>query len=140
MKNKSAVLLAFGFLAFLGGLVYAAPGVRGAKANVATATSSSAVFIASGPVTVYSVMLGTGAVTDFAVIYDSASNNGITAGGVSQLAAMGFKLRIYSTSTANTNFVFDPPLLLRNGLVINNATALMTSVVTYERGAVNQGY
>lgn len=139
MKNKSAVLFVLGFVALLAGAANAAPGVRGAKPFVSTFGTTSAVMVSSGPTTVYSVVLGTGAATDFAVLYDSGSTNGITAAGLLQSSG-GFKLRLYSTSTANGNVVFDPPLIFRNGVVLGNATAVMTSIVTYEKGVASSGY
>lgn len=138
MKNKSAVLFAFGFVALLGSLVYAAPGVRGGKPFVSTFGSTSAIMVSSGPTTVYSVTLATGAVTDFVVLLDSGSTNGVTS---LLQSSGGYKMRVVAASaTANTSIVFDPPLLFHNGVVAINATNVMTSAIAYEKGSVNQGY
>lgn len=139
MKNKFIVLsLALVGFALMAGNSEAAAGVRGGKQVAAQLQSTSPNTVTKVPTTVYSVLLGTGAVTDFVVLYDSA--NATAATSVPQSAASGYRGRYYSTATANGNFVFDPPLIFNNGLTVVNSTSVMSSFVTYEVGRTVQGY
>jgi hypothetical protein len=138
MKNKSAVMFVLGVALFLAVAAYAAQ-VRGAKGITSTYGSTSAVMVSSGPTAVYSVMIGTGAVTDFVVLFDSNSTNGITS--LLQTSASGYRVRVYASSaTQPTQVTLDPPWQFNNGLVAINATGVMTSVIGYEKGRVTQGY
>lgn len=123
-----------------------AVGVRGAKPVqtinvtplVVGISTGAAQTSASFPAAVYSVMVGTGAVTDFVAIFDTATAVGINA----VLQTNGFVMRLYATSaTQPTQYSFDPPLQFARGLVAANATALVGSFVTYEKGRpAGQGY
>lgn len=136
MKNKSAVLVSLGIV-FLCSVAYAASSVRGGKAYVSTYGSTSPVIVTKTPGVVYSVTLGTGAVTDYVVLLDSANATAATAAS----QAGGYKLRVHAASaTQNTTVVFDPPLQFVNGITAVNATGVMTSVISYESGRVTSGY
>lgn len=138
MKNKSAVISVLGLLAVLAGMSYAASGVRGAKSTTTIYGGTGAVGVSSTTAVLYGVILGTGAVTDYVTLFDSASASGIAA--VNQTTA-GFKMRLYASSaTQNTVFSFDPPLQFRNGIMAANATSVMSSMMTWEGGRVAQGY
>lgn len=117
----------------------AAPGVRGAKAVVPALQSTTAVIASKSPATVYSVIIGTGAVTDFVVLFDSANATAQTS--VPQTAASGYRGRFYASSaTAVTQVSFDPPLYFKNGVTAVNSTLLMSSFITLESGKAVQGY
>lgn len=105
----------------------------GAKPMKVVSVSTTQTPVSEGPTTVYSIMLGTGAVTDYVVLVDSAN---ATAWAVaSQSTANGFRGRFYpGSATVNSNLVFDPPLLFANGLTMINSTVLMTAGVVYEPG------
>lgn len=136
MKNKSAVLFVLGLMLGMAGLVHAANARSGAKGTTSVFGSTSFVSVSTGPAVLWAVTLGTGAVTDFVTLFDSASVLGLS---IAVQNTNGYKIRLYPTSaTANTNIVFDPPLQFNNGLVINNATALGTTLITYQRGKVSE--
>ena len=136
MKNKSAVLFALGLALMLSGGAYAASGVRGAKSAV-TFVSTTPQTITKSPSAVYSVVLGTGAVTDYVVLFDSAN---ATAAVVTQNSG-NFRGKYYpSSATANTQITFDPPLQFANGITAVSATSLVPTTVVYEIGRVNSGY
>lgn len=133
MNKYKGSLIVVGLALFMTGSVFAASVVRGAKGVKVLTQSTAATPVHSGAVTVYSVILGTGAVTDYTVLLDSANATGAIVGH--QVVSTGFRGRFYPSSTsANTNITFDPPLLFKNGLTIINATALGTVGVTYEPG------
>lgn len=137
MKNKLAILSVLGLGLFITGSAYAASGVRGAKAIKMAQNSTTAVPVSKGATAVYAVILGTGAVTDFVVLFDSA--NYTAAAGQTQGAS--FRGRFGPTSTTGSTIVtFDPPLQFDSGLTIVNATALTANGVVYEPGRVTQGY
>lgn len=134
MTKRLAVLLS---VLFVSVVAYAAVGVRGAKGS-STFTSTTVQAITTTPTAVYSVILGTGAVTDYTVLVDSANATGIA---VASVATTGFKGRVYpSSTTQNTQVTFDPPLQFNNGLTAASATANTTVTITYESGRVSQGY
>lgn len=137
MKNKSAVLLVLAFFTLVGVRAYAASGVRGAKAVVTVSQTTNTIGISSGPAVLYSVTLGTGAVTDFVTVLDSATVLGLT--NVQALAS--FRMRLYpSSTTQNTVFSFDPPMQFKNGLMVIPATGLGSATFTWESGRITQGY
>lgn len=139
MKKLIVLSLAFMGLCMVGTKSEAAPGVRGGKAVAANLQSTTANVVTKGPATVYSVVIGTGAVTDFIVLFDSA--NATAATSVPQSAASGYRGRYYASSaTANTQFTFDPPLIFTNGLTAVNSTSVMSAIITYESGKAVQGY
>jgi len=138
MKNKSAVCFALGFCVMLSGVLYAASGVRGAKGFKVLTQSTTALAVATGPTAVYSIVIGTGAVTDYVVLLDSAN---ATAATVANQLGTGFRGRFYpSSATQNTAILFDPPLQFNNGVTAIAATALGTYLISYELGRVTQGY
>lgn len=139
MKNKSAVLFVLGMLSCMGVVVHAAAGVRGSKGTSSIPQTTNSVSLSTGPAVLYSVVLGTGAVTDFVTLFDSNSVSGLLSG--TQTVGSGYLMRLYpSSATQNTNIVFDPPLQLNKGLVLIPATSLGSILVTYERGRVTNGY
>lgn len=139
MKNKSAVLVALGLVMLgLTASLHASVGVRGAKGVTALFGSVTPVLASKGPVTVYSVIIGTGAATDYVALFDSGSVSGIVA---PTQGSGGFKMRIAASSTTqNTQVTFDPPLQFVNGLVAANISTTMFSLTTYENGRITQGY
>lgn len=145
MKNKSAVLFSVAALALLAVVVQAAPGVRGAKGSVSIFGSASPVGVSTGtyaslknPGVLYSVVIGTGAVTDFVVLFDTNSAVGLTS---ALQGTNGYVMRLYASSaTQNTQYTFDPPIQFNNGIIAGNSTVLMSSVITYEKGRQPNGY
>lgn len=118
-----------------------AVGVRGPKGMaIATQTTNVVAVSTAGPAAVYSLVIGTGAVTDFVVLFDSNAATGLTS--LLQTSASGYRGRFYASSTTqNTQMSFDPPLQFNNGVMAINATALMTTVITFEKGRpAGQGY
>lgn len=137
MKNKSAVLASLLFTVFLAVGVHAASGVRGSKPTKRIGQSTNAIGISSATAVLYSVEIGTGAVTDFVAVFDSNSVVGLTS---AQLTT-NYKMRIYpSSATQNTVIVFDPPLQFANGIIAIPATSLVDYLFTWEAGRVTQGY
>lgn len=138
MKTSLKVLLAAVVLGL--GMVASseAANVRGAKAYVAMQGSTTGVVVSSGAAVLYSVVLSTGAAgTDFVVLFDSGAVTGLTA--VNYGATYRTRINVSST-TQNTIVVFDPPLQFVNGITALNSNATITSLFTYEKGRVIQGY
>lgn len=138
MKNKSAVLAVLSLMAFMAVGVHAASGVRGAKTTRSIFGTTNTIGISSAAAVVYSVVLGTGAVTDYVTLFDSNSVVGLVN---TNQNVNGYKIRLYpSSATQNTVFSFDPPLQFFNGLMVIPATALGTQLITWESGRITQGY
>lgn len=136
-KLMGLLVLGFG-LVLLGNLdAHAAASTRGAKASKRIGQSTNSVGISSTTAVLYSVEIGTGAVTDFIAVFDSSSVTGLTA-----IQTTGnYKMRIYpSSATQNTFIVFDPPIQFVNGIIAIPATALVDYLFTWESGHVTQGY
>lgn len=140
MKKLIGLSLLVGLGLALSTNAQAASGVRGSKTSVMTFNNIGPIGVSTGPAVLYSVIIGTGAVTDFVALFDSGSANGLLA--TSQLATVGFKMRIYASSTTQaTQVSFDPPLQFNNGIMAANATTLISSLVVFEKGrAIGQGY
>ena len=137
MKNKQAVLFVLGLMLGVVGFSYAGVGVRGAKVTQTVFGTTNTIGVSSTTAVVYSVVLGTGAVTDFVTLFDSNSVVGLT----NTQTVANYKIRLYPTSaTANTNVTFDPPLQFNNGIMVIPGTALGTMMITFEKGRVTQGY
>lgn len=137
MKNKSAVLFSLGLVMALGGSVYAATGVRGAKGVAVMDHSTTPVIVTKSAGAVYSIVFGTGAVTDYVVLIDSANATAATA-----ITATGATLRgryFPSSATATTQITFDPPLQFNNGITAISATNNLTNIITFETGRQPQG-
>lgn len=136
-KIIGSFLLAAGVLCLMG-RPSEASNIRGAKGynaiNYSTTGSSVAV---SGPAVVYSVLVSTGtAGTDYVALFDQASLGGTVATTMTNL-----KTRIYvSSTTQNTYIVFDPPIQFNLGIIAANSAVGLQTLITYERGRVNQGY
>jgi hypothetical protein len=129
--------LAVGLL-FLSGRSEAVQPARGAKQTTTIIGSTIVIGVSSGTAVVYAVTLGTGtAGTDFVTLFDSATVSGLAAGSQST----SYKMRLnVSSATQNTFYVFDPPLQFNNGIMAVNSAGTLTSMITYERGRVTQGY
>lgn len=140
MKNKSAVLFALFLMGSLMGAVYAASGVRGAKAATSIATTTSVIGVSSGPAVLYSVLMSSGAVNDFVVFFDSNSAVGIT--NTSMASALGYRMRFYSVgfTSATTVYTLDPPVQFYNGMMVSPSAIGLSTMITYEKGRITQGY
>ena len=136
--NKLMGLFLLGALCFgLTQSVEAAGATRGAKASTNVYGTQGIIGVSSGTAVLYSVVLGTGAAGDYAVLFDSASATGITATSFSS----PFKMRIYfGSTTANTIVNFDPPLQFTNGIIVSLSTTTAPAAFVWERGRVVTGY
>lgn len=87
------------------------------------------------PGAVYQVVLSSGANGEYFQMYDSTGSVGITcaSGGGPAQTALTTHL-FFSSTSANTNFVFDPPLMFHNGLTVCDSAATGQAAVTYELG------
>jgi len=123
----------------LAGKAEAAAGVRGGKNNVTIYNTTGLIGVSSGTATLYAVTLGTGtAGTDYVVLFDSASVTGITS-TIQNQAAYRARLHVSST-TQNTFYVFDPPLIFTNGIIAATSAGTLTATITFERGRAVTGY
>ena len=136
-KLMGLLVLGFG-LVLLGNLdAHAAASVRGAKASTNVGQSTNPIGISSTTAVLYSVVVGTGAVTDYVTVFDSNAVTGLTS---SQLSG-NFKMRVYASSTTqNTVVVFDPPIQFKNGIIAIPSSAVENYLFTWESGHVTQGY
>lgn len=109
---------------------FAAPGVRGAKGVRTVNFSATAVLACRGPATVYSVILSSGAATDYAVLRDSNTANTTSSPVVS----------IPHITTGVTQLTFDPPIIFANGVSFNTAATNIADSVVCTTGKDVQGY
>lgn len=136
-KLMGLLVLGFGLVLIGNVNVHAAASVRGAKGSKRIGQSTNAIGISSATAVLYSVEIGTGAVTDFVAVFDSNSVTGLTSAQLTN----NYKMRIYpSSTTQNTVIVFDPPIQFVNGIIAIPATALVDYLFTWESGHVTQGY
>lgn len=106
-------------------------------------SSNAATSAAFMPGAVYQVLLGTGAASEFVVLVDTINCFGITAtmnsSGLTLPANfLGPKL-IFSSTTAATDYKFDPPLVFENGLCVVDSAVTGQYGITYELGRGLQG-
>jgi len=87
------------------------------------------------PGAVYQVVLSSGASGEYYQLYDSTGSVGITCasgGGPNQLF-LGTHL-FFSSTSANTVFTFDPPIIFHNGLTGCDSASTGQAAITYELG------
>ena len=109
----------------------AAASVRGAKVEKIINNSATAqLACGAGSSVLYSVVVSSGATSDFVVVRDSGTANTSSAIAVS----------IGQATTGVTNVTFDPPIQFDNGISFNGAATTNSILVTCERGRVIQGY
>lgn len=138
MKKFLALsFLALGLLIGAGRSEAASPS-RGAKQlfpinYTVTASSPTA---RAGPITVYSVIMSTGAGGDYVALFDTNTVTGVTA---TLLTTMTTRCMAAST-IATTMCNYDPPLQFRLGLGAILSSALNQALIVYEPGRVTQGY
>lgn len=107
----------------------------GAKPTVAITYVTNVVGISSGPATLYSVYMSTGAVGDFIALFDSNSIVGLSATSTTNLKTRVFAV---SSTTLNTSMIFDPPLIFKNGLIATQSSGVDQSLIVYEKGIALQ--
>jgi len=98
------------------------------------AGSSSTVLI---PGAIYQVNLTSGAASEYIVMYDTNTCTGLSAtfSGQPTLPAKQLGARLfYGSTTANTNFAFDPPMLFENGVCVFDSSGAGQAAITYEIG------
>lgn len=96
-------------------------------------TTGAVVAAMQEPGAVYQVMLSTGAVGDYFVLYDTGNVLGISLAAGPASAQLTGKIFV-STNTANTLITFDPPIMFFNGLVGILSSANTAASVTWESG------
>lgn len=148
-KLLSISLLAFGIL-FMNQKVHAGSLPRSPKevfvssyttgaVSITPAISTNAVSSAAYmPGAVYQVLLASGAASEFVLLVDTTNCAGITAtmGSASLTPPANFlgpKL-LFSSTTANTDYKFDPPMIFENGLCVIDSAVTGQYSVTYELG------
>ena len=100
--------------------------------QVTPAVSTNAVAAAAYmPGAVYQVELSTGAASEYVVLFDSANCTGLSA--VVATDAITTHL-VFTSTTTNTEFKFDPPLLFEHGLCVIDSAATGAYSITYELG------
>lgn len=95
------------------------------------------------PGAVYQVNLSSGAAGDYCILYDTTTATGLlpppTTGTANYTAQFGPRL-MFGSTTANTTFTFDPPLLFLNGLMVGCSSASSGGSVTYGVGRGISGF
>lgn len=89
--------------------------------------------VQTAPGAVYQVILSSGASSEFELLTDTTNCVGVTAGANNQSIQIGPKL-FYSSTSANSVYTFDPPILFFNGLCIIDSAATGQAAITYELG------
>lgn len=144
-KLLSSILIAFGFL-LLTNQAHAGTVGRSPKDVFVSSYTTGAFLISPAistnavgtaayqPGAVYEVNLASGAASEFEVMFDSGNCQNITAAlNAGQATMLGTRL-FYSSTTANTTFVFDPPLAFQNGLCVIDSAVTGSAAITYELG------
>jgi hypothetical protein len=97
-----------------------------------TATAST---ITVSPGAIYEVTMTTGASGEFIAFYDTVTTSGGTAITTGQDNGHNLKIKLfYGSTTANTQWRFDPPLLFTNGMQLIDSTGAGAATVSYEEG------
>lgn len=152
MKNMNklfcGLLLAFGVL-LATREVKASVGVRAPKQmyelNYTTAISSVTAFTVLESTSgiqkagaVYQLILSTGASGDYVILFDTSTATGLVlgppSGGATQAPSQIGPRYYFSSTSANTTIVFDPPLQFYNGLMMYESSATNAAGVSYELG------
>lgn len=108
------------------------------KATYVLTYTTTASTISATASTLYEVTLASGAASEYVAFFDT---NTATGGGgtaitaLTNSAASGFKTRVFfSTTTANTQVKFDPPLIFFYGIQVVDSAATGQSMITWEPG------
>lgn len=121
--NKKLVLASL--ILVLGAVSSHAAGTfRGPKGKKQVNASATAVLACPGVGVVYSVVVGTGAVTDFVVLRDSNTAN----------TSSTPTITVAPRTATETQVTFDPPIIFTNGISVNAPAALLHSLVTFSCG------
>jgi len=134
--KKLLFVLALGIVCV--GSSQAAGAARGAKGMTAVnyTTTASSVSVA-GPVALYSVILSSGAASEYVALFDASATGALT----SASTGSSFRTRVfYNSASSNTIVNFDPPLQFNNGLVTAGSAATGAVLFVYEKGRIVQGY
>jgi hypothetical protein len=147
MKNFNklfvGLILTFGMVA----VVQATVGVRAPKASFTTpfslSPSSVTAFtvlestpaVIKKPGAVYQVIMGSGAASEFLVMFDSNSASGITSTLTTPNATqLGPRLFYQVGGSSNTVITFDPPLIFDNGLMVIDSAITGQATISFELG------
>jgi hypothetical protein len=138
--------LSFALVAFVNTLGMSTNAARQAKASFTTpyslSPSSVTTFtvlestpaVIKKPGAVYAVIMSTGALGEFLIMFDSNSASGITSTlrtpNVTQLGPPIF----YAGVSSNTVVVFDPPLKFNNGLMVIDSAITGQGTIIWEEG------
>lgn len=131
--KKYLSLLAFGLLvSVLGTKNVSAAGLPlPGKAAFALNYTTTASTITSTAGCLYQVVLSTGAASEYIALFDSASVTGLTAPSTT-----GLKTRmVFGSTSANTVYRFDPPIMFFNGIIAIDSAATGQSAFSYDYGA-----
>lgn len=134
--------LLFGLVVLLGvgmaGKAEAAGETRGAKASTAiTYTTTASSVAVNGAAAVYSVVLSSGAASEYLALFDAASIGALAANS----SGSSLKTRLFYTSTtSNTVVNFDPPLQFNSGIIAIPSAVTGQALVVWEKGRVVSGY
>lgn len=121
--NKKLILASL-ILVFGAASSHAAGTFRGPKGKKQINDSASAVLACPGVGVVYSVVIGTGAVTDFLVLRDSATAN----------TTSNPTITVAPRTATETQVTFDPPIIFTNGISMNQPATLKHGLVTFSCG------
>lgn len=115
----------------------AAGPTRGGKGSVALNYSTTVTTVTVGAGVVYSVIIASGAASEYVVLFDSATTVGLAATTNNST----LKTRcLASSTTGTTQCNYDPPLQFNNGIIAAGSAITAQSLIVYERGRVTQGY
>ena len=106
------------------------------QGSTVTGTTSTNSVTTTFPGAVYEVTLSSGASSEFIVMFDSNACQGLTPSSTGLTApAKQLGARIFFSSTsANTQVAFDPPLLFTQGLCVYDSATTGHAAITFEEG------
>jgi hypothetical protein len=134
MKNKLVVCFALvGLMLFLTRNASAASDRGGAVVGTALNYTTNVVAVSTGSAALYQVVLGSGAASEFVVLFDSGAATGLSSG----LTNSTFKARLFfATTSSNTVVTFDPPLQFNNGIMAIDSANTGQALFLYQKGRV----
>lgn len=135
MKKLIGCLFGLFLVSCLAGSSKAANPVVSPKASANITYSTTVSTITAGPSALYEVTLSTGAAGEFVAFFDTVTTGGTNVTALAASSIFNPKIRIlYGSTTTNTQYRFDPPLLFYYGIQAVDSASSGQALITYEEG------
>lgn len=131
MKNELKSLFVIAGLLLGMTVMASAGGLTKPRKSALVNYTTTATLVHRGGGALYQVVLSTGASLEYMVAIDTVGASGWSATTTNLLITPRL---FYSSTSANSVYTFDPPLIYTNGLVIAGSAGTGQAMVTYESG------